>query len=200
MGPSHHALEDYGVLLGLQHIQVFVPAFASDLAEIIPKLSSLPRPAYLRLGRCEKPEGFDGAAYAPWRRLLSGQGLIILAIGPLVGGLLAPLLALDQESRPEVWVLSELPLEANPVPLAFLSALERAERLCVLEEHVAHGGVGQMIAHFLLTQGVSIAEFHHVCARGYPSGNYGSQDFHRKECGLDPSSVIQRIQSLCKKQ
>ena len=28
-------------------------------------------------------------------------------------------------------------------------------------------------------------------ARGYLSGLYGSQEFHRRECGLDPASIVQ---------
>ncbi len=30
MGSSHHALEDYGVLLSLPHMRAYVPAFDSD--------------------------------------------------------------------------------------------------------------------------------------------------------------------------
>src|SRR5271155_5053059 len=33
MGATHHALEDYGALLCLPHIRVYVPAFDSDVAE-----------------------------------------------------------------------------------------------------------------------------------------------------------------------
>src|SRR5579871_95096 len=74
MGSTHHALEDYGALLGLQHLHAFVPAFAADVAEIVRYLSAFTQPAYLRLGRCEKPEGFPLPAYSPWRRLLQGEG------------------------------------------------------------------------------------------------------------------------------
>jgi hypothetical protein len=28
-------------------------------------------------------------------------------------------------------------------------------------------------------------------ARGYLSGRYGSQKFHRRECGLDPASILE---------
>jgi len=196
MGASHHALEDYGTLLGLQSMHVFVPAFAADLADVIPKLAQFAHPAYLRLGRCERPEGYDLPAYEPWRKLLAGDGPVVVVVGPLAGGLLAELRELDPASRPELWVLSELPLEANPVPLAFVEGLERAQQLCVVEEHVAQGGIGQMLAHWLLQQGLALDAFEHVFAQGYPSGEYGSQQFHRRECGLDPQSLCKRIEAL----
>jgi transketolase len=196
MGASHHALEDYGTLLGLQNLHVFVPAFSDDLAALIPQLAAFPHPAYLRLGRCEKSEDFELPDYAPWRRLLTGEGPVVLAVGPLVGGLLNALRNLDPELRPELWVLTELPLDANPIPSGFMAALERAQRLCVVEEHVAHGGAGQMLAHFLLRSGISLEVFEHVCAHGYPSGDYGSQQFHRRECVLDPETLQKCIEQV----
>jgi transketolase len=188
MGATHHALEDYGVLLSLQKMHAFVPAFAADLEELIPKIAAFPYPAYLRLGRCERPADYAVPSYAPWRKLISGEGPVVLVVGPLVGGLLAALQRLDRKLRPVLWALTELPLEANPVPSDFIADLERSRSLCVVEEHVASGGAGQMIAHFLLTRGVQL-NFEHVCSQGYPSGSYGSQEFHRKECGLDPESL-----------
>ena len=196
MGATHHALEDYGALLGLPNMHVFVPGFADDLARLIPKLAAFSHPAYLRLGLCEKPEDYALPDYGAWRRLLSGEGPVALVVGPLVGGFLAALRGLDPELRPELWVLTELPLEANPVPQEFLASLERKRRLCVVEEHVAQGGAGQMIAHYLLRRGIPLEVFEHVCARGYPSGNYGSQGFHRRECGLDPESLLKCIEQI----
>lgn len=66
-------------------------------------------------------------------------------------------------------------------------------RLIVAEEHVAHGGVGQMVATALLTAGVMPRSFAHRHALGYPSGRYGSQSWHRAECGLDVASMLALI-------
>ncbi len=196
MGASHHAIEDYGALLSLQNMHVFVPAFSSDVSSVIRKLAGFPHPAYLRLGRCEAPAGFAPPRYAPWRRLLSGDGCVVLVVGPLAGGLVGELRELERCSRPEIWALSELPLEANPIPLDFIHALERSRRLCVVEEHVAQGSVGAMLACMLLKQGVPLDTFDHACALGYPSGNYGSQMFHRRESGLDSSTLAKRFQTI----
>ena len=39
MGATHHAIEDYGVLLTLPGMKVYVPAFDDDIAEIIAIIS-----------------------------------------------------------------------------------------------------------------------------------------------------------------
>ena len=163
---------------------------------MIPRLARFPHPAYLRLGRCEKPDGVELPPYAPWRQLVPGDGPVVLVVGPLVGGLLAEWASRPHALRPDLWVLSELPVEANPVPDAFLASLERSRGLLVVEEHVAQGGAGQMIARFLLLNGIRLGSFEHACAQGYPSGRYGSQAFHRAESGLDPRSLDHRLERL----
>lgn len=193
MGSTHHSLEDYGTLLTLQNMHVFIPAFASDVPVIVSKMASLRRPAYLRLGKCERPRGFELPAYAPWRKISPGRGPVILAVGPLAGTLLRPLMEMPPENRPDLWVLTELPL-IDRLPKDFIESLERCKRLIVIEEHVLQGSVGQMISHLILASGIGLSEFHHVYAKGYPSGCYGSQTFHRKECGLDPENILRLVQ------
>jgi len=192
MGGSHHAIEDYGILLSLLNMRVFVPAFAADLPPIVDKLLALEHPAYLRLGRDEKPKDLGLPTYAPWRKLLSGKGPALLIVGPLAGGLIAALQNLPAASRPNTWVLSELP--AENIPEAFLKDMGDSGHLAVVEEHVAHGGVGEAIARQLLMSGKTPRRFSHFCAQGYLSKFYGSQNFHRKECGLSPEDILKELQ------
>ena len=195
MGGSHHALEDYGVLLTLQHMHVYVPAFAEDVAPITKRMAAVAHPGYLRLGRCEKPGGFVLPDYAPWRRLLSGDAGVLIVIGPNAGGVLAEASLLPASMRPEIWVVSELPLEVAPMPDECRTRIATGDALFVLEEHVAQGSVGRMIAFDLLSTGINPRTFRHFAARGYPSGRYGSQAFHRRESGLDATSVLATIRN-----
>ncbi len=190
MGASHHALEDYGVLLALGNMRVYVPAFADDLPPITARMARDPHPGYLRLGRCEKPAGFVPPPYAPWRRLLEGEAGVLIVVGPNAGGIVAAALPRPAALRPEVWVVSELPLAVAPMPPACRDRIAATGCLHVLEEHVEQGSVGHMLAAALLGAGVAPREFRHHHARGYPSGRYGSQGFHRRESGLDPAAVL----------
>jgi transketolase len=193
MGATHHALEDYGAMLCLMNMKVFVPAFAPDVSEIINQLNDFEHPAYLRLGRCEKPKGFDLPPYSPWRRLLTGKGPTMLVVGPLAGGILESAKQLSDAIRPNLWVLTELPINTKSIPQDFLDDLQKTGHLLVVEEHIAHGGVGQIIAHCLLEMGQAPTKFSHHHALGYVSGLYGSQTFHRQESGLDVDSILQAV-------
>jgi transketolase len=194
MGSTHHALEDYGILLTLQGMRVFVPAFDSDLDPIIAKMEKdREHPAYLRLGRSEVPAGYTPPAYAPWRRLLRGQGPVVIAVGPLAGNILKPLLELDEALRPDLWVVTELPLNAGEIPAELIASLRSSAGLWVVEEHVAQGSFGHMIAAWALEESLPIRDFRHFAAKGYPSRRYGSQAFHRKESGIDGEAILQAI-------
>jgi transketolase len=188
MGATHHAIEDYGVLLTLQGMRAYVPAFDEDVEPALQALSARKGPAYLRLGRGEKPAGWSVPAYEPWRFLLDGGGPVLLAVGPLAGSLVGAALALDPARRPQIWALSELP--SPEAPPAFLRAIQDRGHLAVAEEHVAQGSAGAALALALGQSGHLPPRFQHFCAKGYPSGSYGSQQFHRAESGIDAASIL----------
>jgi len=189
MGSTHHAIEDYGVLLTLPRMRAYVPAFESDLEAMIRILIATDRPAYLRLGVSEQPPWLTAAPYAPWRRILPGRGATVVFVGPLAGSAVD---AIRHAGLPaDVWLVSELP--AARIPPEFIVSIRQSDYLMVIEEHVAHGSFGQALAHDLMSAGVQPHRFAHRTAQGYPSGLYGSQRFHRVESGLDPSSIVAEL-------
>src|SRR5207244_3416566 len=131
----------------------------------------------LRLGLAEPPADVAIPPYAPWRKFLDGEGWVVLVAGTLVGGIWQAVRQIEAARRPTLWLLGELP--PGPMPEAFLADLARSRRLLVVEEHVAQGGVGQMIAGSLLAGGYALDRFATRAAQGYVSGRYGSQKFHR---------------------
>ena len=137
MGATHHALEDYGVLLTLQSLRVFVPAFDSDILPAVTRLMDIRQPAYLRLGLDEAPTGFARPDYAAWRRIVRGSGATLLACGPLVGSLIPAIEELPVAVRPNVWLVSELPIDRPPPE--FLEDVRHSHHVAVVEEHVAGG-------------------------------------------------------------
>jgi len=193
MGSTHHAIEDYGVLLTLQGMKAFVPSFDADLDEILPRMQHWRGPSYLRLGRDELPSGFILPGYQPWRQLTSGAGPLIAVAGPLAGSIARAVHDLEAALRPELWVVSELPLEACPPPEEFATRLERAPAVWAVEEHVAQGGFGRMLSAWVLERGYHPKAFRHWHAAGYPSGVFGSQEFHRTESGINAAKIRHAI-------
>ncbi|WP_028101984.1 transketolase family protein [Pseudoduganella violaceinigra] len=182
MGPTHHALEDCAAMNALG-VRVLVPAFDDDLPALLARLD---KPTYLRLGYDARPAGLSVPAYAPWREVLPGKAGAIAALGPLAGVAWQALAGLDVDARPAVWAVCEF--DAAAIPAAFLQQIA-GRPLYVLEEHVAQGGLGMHLALALAARGLAAGRFVHRPALGYPSGRYGSQAFHRAQCGLDAPSI-----------
>ena len=193
MGATHHALEDYGALLCLPHMRAYVPAFEEDVRTQVEELFRINHPAYLRLGLSEEPRGAAIPAYAGWRKLQAGPGWLVLVIGSLAGSVWKATQSLEGPSRPTVWVLSELPCLS--IPREFEADLISSQRVLVVEEHVEQGGAAQGLALALAKSGIVPEQFAARSARGYLTGLFGSQEFHRRECGLVAVSIVQFLKS-----
>ena len=189
MGATHHAIEDYGALLCLQNMHVFVPAFDEDVGAAITRITNLKRPSYLRLGLAQKT---DEIPYAAWRKILDGEKGVLIVTGAIASQLFHDFKNEKRELRPTIWLLCEMPLEEN-FPENLVADISRLKKLCVLEEHVAQGGIGQMIAAKVLEKNIPLQSFSRLNAQGYVSGLYGSQKFHQVESGLTKENIIKTL-------
>lgn len=194
-GPTHHAIEDYGVLLALPNMSAFVPVFDEDLSAVIPRMGQTAGPAYLRLGRGESPADWAVPEYAPWRQLLSGGGKTVIAVGPLAGSYIEVLEELPTAVRPNLWAVAELPLEQHPLPDALMAQILSGAGICVAEEHVARGGLGAELALYLAERGVNTGPFKHLCARKHLFDSYGSQSFLRHRSGIAADDLLSWVKA-----
>ena len=196
MGSSHHALEDYGILLTLPNMRAYIPAFSDDLRSLVTILHGVDHPAYLRLGRCEKPKKQRIPEFSQWRKLLDGDRIPIVTVGSISGEYWNYCLNLPREQSPALWALGKLPLETiTDIPDSLLHHVyERG--ICIVEEHCVQGSAGQQLATILVSQGIKVRQFLHFFATGYPSGRYGSQKFHRNDSGIAADVVIPKLINL----
>lgn len=195
MGPTHHAIEDYGVLLTLPNMSVYVPVFDEDMDAVIARAGTSSCPAYIRMGRGEPPKGYIAPAYAPWRQLTCGGGAVVIVVGPLAGTYIDAFERLSAENRPNLWVVTELPIEQNPLPAELMTQIEKSSSLCVSEEHVRHGGFGSELMLHLAEKNVAVPRFRHLYARAHHFERYGSQKFLRRQSALDVDSMLAILES-----
>jgi transketolase len=190
MGPTHHAIDDYGVLLTLPNMSVYVPVFDEDMDAVITRAGASNRPSYIRMGRGEPPEGYTVPDYAPWRQLTGGNGPVVIAVGPLAGTYIDAFEKMPTQSRPNLWAVSELPIEQSPMPPYLITQIQNSTCLCIAEEHVRRGGFGSEVLLHLADAGVAVPRFEHLYARAHHFERYGSQSFLRRESGLDVDSML----------
>tara|TARA_B100000787_G_C16183491_1_gene293223 strand:- start:220 stop:1104 length:885 start_codon:yes stop_codon:yes gene_type:complete len=182
-GPTHHAIEDCAAMNALG-VEVLVPSFDQDLSCL---LKNINRPSYLRLGIEQLPKGKNPPPYEPWRLLEKGNNGVIVALGPLAGMVWETILELPKKNRPSLWAVNNF--NTNDIPDQFFKNIYN-QKLYVFEEHVAQGGLGMLLSHSIIKKGVALKQFSHHHAFGYPDLNFGSQNFHRKQSGLDRETIF----------
>ena len=196
MGPTHHAVEDYGVLATLPGLQIFTPAVLGDIHEVITLAGSLGGPSYIRLGRDERPKNMMVPPYATWRRVMAGDGPVVISLGPIVGPLYQALTEISV--RPEFWIIGELPLLPERIPAELVQAIVGSGRLCVVEEHVKHGGLGSMLCQWLVESAIDLKSYRHLHVRGGAVPLVGSQEYMRRQNGLSQDAIRVAVQDLLK--
>lgn len=196
MGPTHHAIDDYGALLTLPGMAAFVPAFDEDVEAVVALAGQSEGPGYLRIGRGEPPSEWPVPQFQPWRQLTSGRGPTVIGVGPVAGTYIGCFNSMPAEQRPNLWVVGALPLERNPIPEELLTALDASHRLVVVEEHVRQGSFASQLLMYLTERGCAPQRFSHLCARAHSYGRYGSQTFMRAQSGLDHTTMLSAVATI----
>jgi len=196
MGPTHHAIEDYGVLLTLPHMKVYAPIFDEDMEQVISSAAASLDPVYIRMGRGEQSKEYDVPEYSPWRQLTNGLGPVVIVVGPLAGLYIEAFHQITHQHRPKLWAIAELPLSKNPIPHELLKQISTSSGICIAEEHVAQGGFGAQFALLMFQRGLSIRRFEHLYATQHHFDRYGSQKYLRIKSSLDVSSMLMAINRL----
>jgi transketolase len=196
MGPTHHAIDDYGSMLLVPNMTVYAPAFEEDIAAVVNRAGASLQPVYLRLGVDDSPSDYVPPAYAPYRQLVEGGGPVVIVVGPLVGGYVLSVQSLPANERPNLWVVTELLIDLSPPPIELLRQIEKNSSLLVAEEHVAHGSFGSSLLLHLASQGVAVKKFKHLFARAHLFERYGSQTFLRRQSKLDANALLAELEKI----
>jgi transketolase len=189
-GASQMGIEDVALACALPGFVVIVPADDLSAQAATAAMLTYQGPVYLRVGRPEVPRVYAGNA-APFaigkaNTMRDGSDLTIVANGLLV----AP--ALDAAETLASEGISARVLDMHTVKPIDRTALEAAARetgaLVVAEEHLAHGGLGSVVA-------MTIAQAHPVPIRyvniGDQFGESGAPDALLEKYGLTAAKVAE---------
>jgi transketolase len=198
MGATHHNIEDIGSMRILPNMKVYVPFTKEDVHNSLREMSRDPHPNYLRLNLASTRA--DIPAFSPWRRLQTAAvqtatgepAAIIVGTGTVVDNLFK--LPDHLLNRLEIWLLSKFPMV--DIPAGLLEAIGRSRNLITLEEHQGQCGLHETLASLLLQRLSTPIGYHPLFAAGYPSGKYGSQQWHLEENNLAGRNLENKIEQF----
>lgn len=194
MGPSHYSIDDYGILLGMPNMKVFIPVFSSDIPSIIKKMSAIQSPSYLRLSIDETETNNIRIPYKKFRKLTSGNGKLIICAGSIAGYYMDNFNKISINLRPNIWVLSELPIRDCDLPKALIDEINYKKEVYIIEEHIMNGGLlSHLTNNTTLLSKLKINSIKHFYAKNHIFNTYGSKNFLRKKSKLDFENILKII-------
>jgi transketolase len=154
-GPTHHAVEDVGVMRLQPGLAVVCPADHQQAAAALRATWDLPGPVYYRLGKDERTTvpGLDGRfALGRTELVRDGDDLALLALGSIAGEVVAAAAALaEQGVSAAVAVVASL----SPPPSEDLALLLGRFRLALTAEaHYVVGGLGSLVSEVVAERGL----------------------------------------------
>jgi transketolase len=193
-GPSQMGIEDVSLACSLPNFTVVVPADEVATEKAVQALSALKTPAYLRAGRPNVPLLYEnGCDFKLGKaiQLRDGKNVTIIANGIMV----AP--ALDAAESLAAQGIQARVLDmhtAKPCDdAAILAAAKETGRIVVAEEHLAHGGLGSVVAMSVARQQPVPMRFVNLRDSFAESGTpEGLLEKH----GLTPAAIVKAAREL----
>jgi len=154
-GPTHHGIDDIGVLSCLSGLRIWTPADSREVRLCVRAAASLDTPAYLRLGRNKEPHVFDSLKKTPDisqpALVREGDDGAIVTCGFILHDVLKAVDQLNQSGiHPAVVRVATL----RPFPEEYLRTITvGGGPVMTVEEHVAAGGLGQEAARVIAEAG-----------------------------------------------
>ncbi len=190
-GPTHHGLEDVGVMRVQPGITVIAPADYAQTCAAIRATWDLPGPVYYRLGKDDKAvvPNLDGRFELGRAQIIrEGGDLLLIAMGGIAPEVAAAAEALDAQGiRSTVVVVASL----NPAPVDDLAALlARFPVALTVEAHYVVGGVGSLVSEVVAEHGLACRVIR-CGVRETPDGITGSQRYLQQAHGLSREAIVE---------
>ncbi|MGC8694749.1 MAG: transketolase family protein [Candidatus Micrarchaeia archaeon] len=192
-GPTHHAIDDIGVMTSLPNITVLSPSDPIEVYTLTEQSIDLASPVYMRLGRSgeEIINNINANIKIGKGNIIKdGKDIAIISTGNMVYNAI-------KVSE----IIEKYGIKATVVSMHTIKPLDEDllkkignefNNVFVLEEHILSSGLGSKIAFFLSKEHI----FTNLYFLGLPDEFVkinGKQEFLRKLYGLDINAIAQKI-------
>lgn len=199
-GPTHHALEDVGVMRLQPGITVIVPADYNQARTALLATWNLPGPIYYRLGKNEQtviPELEGRFALGRAEMIRQGKDLLFISVGSIATEVMAATEILAAQGiECAVMVVSSF----NPAPVEDLAQALAHYRLAVtVEAHYISGALGSLVSEVVAERKLP-CRIVRCGVRTNPTGVIGSERYLRHAEGLSSERLAETILGIMREE
>jgi len=198
-GPTHHAIEDIGVMSSLPNMVVLSPGDPVEVEKIVGESVHLSSPCYIRLGKNGEPVvnlSNSEIKIGVGNVVKDGNDLAIITTGNMLSSCVNVANSLEGKgiSAMVVSLHTIKPLDGKLLD----TIAQKFEDIFVVEEHISSCGLGSKVAYYYADKNNNV----NLKFIGLPDNfvdTYGEQEFLRMKYGLDESGVERKILDCMKK-
>ena len=198
LGISHHATEDLAIMRSLPNLTVVSPCGLWETAEATKAIIAMPGTCFLRLdkslGSDAPQDSTEEYRLGQARILRKGSDVSIIVTGGILEEVQQASDLLESKGI-SVQIISMHTLK----PLDKETIIKAAKNTCAVvtvEEHTIQGGLGGAVAETLMDHAVYPKRFLRIGLKAGFSSIVGSQNYLRKQYGLDAKAITDKIQIL----
>lgn len=198
LGISHHATEDLAIMRSLPNLTVVSPCGLWETAEATKAIIAMPGTCFLRLdkslGSDAPQDSTEEYRLGQARILRKGSDVSIIVTGGILEEVQQASDLLESKGI-SVQIISMHTLK----PLDKETIIKAAKNTCAVvtvEEHTIQGGLGGAVAETIMDHAVYPKRFLRIGLKAGFSSIVGSQNYLRKQYGLDAKAITDKIQIL----
>mgnify|MGYP001208616521 CR=1 FL=1 len=196
LGPTHHSLEDIGIISTLPDFRILTPCDSIELASQLKECFSLDGPTYIRIGKKGEPNLISensNLSIGKANILKEGSDFLILGIGPILEEAIKASEKIKKRYNKSLSVVSFGSVE--PLDEHFLLKMLSYKFKCwlTLEEHGFQGGFGSKINNWIYKNHPEKIEIININPPNEFIHYLGKQDYVRDRIGINSEGIIKKI-------
>ena len=197
LGPTHHSLEDIGILSTLPGLRILAPCDSLELSSQLKQCLDFEGPSYIRIGKKGEPNlniKSENLTIGKANILREGSDFLIIGIGPILKEAIEAAEEINNQFNKSTCVASFGGVK--PLDEDFLSKILNQKFKCVvtLEEHGFPGGFGSSIINWISKNNFKYNfELLNICTPNKFVHHLGNQSYVRKCLGLDSKGIFRKL-------
>jgi len=197
LGPTHHSLEDIGIISSIPNMRVLAPCDSIELENQIREIINLDGPSYIRIGKKGEPNLLDQNKVTKIGKaeiIKDGKDFLIIGVGPILAEALKAREFLEKHHQISICIASLG--SVCPLDLSFLEEMTKRNfrQWFTLEEHYLKGGLGSGINNWLIkSQNIYNIKIQNICVPNEFIHRLGSQSFTRDILKLNSKGIVKMI-------
>lgn len=198
LGPTHHSLEDLGILKTIPSLTLYTPCDSNELSYCINKSVFDGGPTYIRIGKKGEKnlsELDQISTFGDINFISKGGEIAIIGYGPILeeATIVKNELMKVNKLITIISVMKFNPLEKNFIKDLKLSGIKH---LIILEEHYSSSGLFSKISEIIVQEDIKFKSIKPFGLKDKFINKLGKQNFMRKKFELNSEHILKYIYSL----